>query len=365
MTENRFDVLVAGAGPAGCAAALALIANGLSVAVVDAGESPEQPRMGESLPGVARVALHELGLWDSFARQPWRPSYVVRSSWGSDEVYERDLLQRGEGPDFHVDRTSFDAWLGDHAGERGAHRFRPARVASASWDGVRRVWHVELTKGVGTHSVTARCLVDATGRSAALSRKLGATRRRVDRLVGIARWFRGAECDPVVLVEATPQGWFYSAPTPNGELVALFVTDHGPSARTRARSGAEAFTSDGPLTRERLRGALPCGRARTYDASPALTEFDASGPWLPVGDAALSFDPMSGDGLCFALRSGLEAAVVIRDLLAGGAGGVSRYRTGARQVFELHLARRSLVYRSEERWRDSSFWRGRHAVPRP
>jgi hypothetical protein len=77
----------------------------------------------------------------------------------------------------------------------------------------------------------------------------------------------------------------------------------------------------------------------------------------------LAFDPMSGDGLCFALRSGLEAAVVIRELLAGSGSGVGRYRTGARQVFDLHLARRTLIYRSEMRWSDSSFWRGRQAVP--
>jgi flavin-dependent dehydrogenase len=359
MTTGRFDVVVAGGGPAGFATALALANQGFSAAVVEGTESTER-RMGESLPGVARFALHDLGLWQSFGPELCRPSQRVRSSWGG-RLEVRNNSEGIDGPDYHLDRARFDAWLGDRAAKLGVYRIPNTRVTSARFDDAERAWHVDLSAGPEP-PLSARFVVDAGGRSATLSRRLGAVRRYADRLVGVARWFRVTACEPSVVIEATAHGWYYSAPAPDDELVTLFVTNaQNARARVQAAAKVEAFADDAPLTRERLRAAVACSYTRGYDASPSITQFDTGAPWLAVGDAALAFDPLSADGLCFALRSGLEAAPAIAAALAGDAAMLVRYRAGARAVFDLHLANRALHYRNERRWPSSEFWSARHA----
>ncbi|HEX6764120.1 MAG TPA: hypothetical protein VF103_01555, partial [Polyangiaceae bacterium] len=96
-----------------------------------------------------------------------------------------------------------------------------------------------------------------------------------------------------------------------------------------------------------------------YVAGPSFTEWDPGAGWLPVGDAALAFDPISSDGLCFALRSALEAAPVVESALAGSTDALVAYRRGLRDVYDQHIERRTALYGSEQRWPNSPFWSAR------
>ena len=214
---------------------------------------------------------------------------------------------------------------------------------------------LRLSVGAGQDAVelAAGRVIDATGRPAWLARQLGARRRSTDRLIGVARGFAGGSCEPFTLVEAADEGWWYSAPRPGGRLVALFLTDGDSPAR--AVRGDEVWArclASAPLTRARLGRAGTAGAARAYLAGPAVLDWDPRQPFLPVGDAALSFDPVAADGLCFALRSGLEAAAV----LLGRRGSPRAYRDGVHQIFAQHLARRALIYQAERQVRPTPFW---------
>jgi flavin-dependent dehydrogenase len=131
------------------------------------------------------------------------------------------------------------------------------------------------------------------------------------------------------------------------------VTDGESPARAARREEVwQRCLATAPLTRERLLGLAATSAPVAYLAAPGLLAWDVRKPLLPVGDALLSFDPISADGLCFALRSGLEAA----DALTGRRGSLDAYRTGANAIFRAHLARRELVYASERTHRKSAFW---------
>src|SRR5438067_2250887 len=65
----RVDVLIRGAGPVGCAAALALRLAGLSVAIVD-GRSPPPAFRPLALSYASRLILERLGVWQRVAVTP-------------------------------------------------------------------------------------------------------------------------------------------------------------------------------------------------------------------------------------------------------------------------------------------------------
>lgn len=349
MQTFHFDVAIVGAGPAGSAAALALLRRGARVALIERRRKYED-RMGESLAGVASEALRELGVWESFQTLEQRPSHVHRAAWGG-RLEKRQNIWRRFGPDLHLDRACFDELLLEAARARGAAVFRPATVRRpASGAGSRCL---VVSQAADEFEVAARWHIDATGRAASLMRAFGAQRHEIDRLIGVARRFERGAREPSTLVEAAADGWWYSAPQPGGRMIALFVTDgDSPARATRSELDWSRWLESAPLTRRHLEGATPLGAARTYLATPALLDWDPEKGAVPVGDAALSFDPIAAEGLCFALRSGIEAAAA----LLGVRGSLAAYRDGVRGIFATHLARRERIYASERKLCPTPFW---------
>ena len=88
----QFDVLIAGAGPAGAATAISLgdFAPDLRVALVDA--QANELRVGETLPPQVEPILRHLKVWDAFAADGHRPSFRTVSAWGGPELLSNEFI---------------------------------------------------------------------------------------------------------------------------------------------------------------------------------------------------------------------------------------------------------------------------------
>lgn len=84
--------------------------------------------------------------------------------------------------------------------------------------------------------------------------------------------------------------------------------------------------------------------------------------WLAVGDAAQSYDPLSGQGVVKALESGLAAAATIATHRAGDPLALDRFASAADIEFQQYQARRVDYYSREARWSDSVFWQRRSRI---
>jgi flavin-dependent dehydrogenase len=364
---SRYDVLVVGAGPAGASLTLQLVGAGYRCLMVDKHASPSRT-LGEALKPVGRALLQELGLELDLRRLGAAPTFVTRVSWAG-RTFEKVHVNASLGPELHVDRARFDAWLQHAAQAAGAELCAPARVRALHRSGAG--YRARLRVGERDVDIEAAYVVDASGRHASLSRKLGAVRASADDLVGYSRWYDARQVAPLVLIEAASEGWWYSAPTPpddvepsawnpkatreHGKLVVLFVTDPRSASR---HERWEQLLCEAPATRERLAGAAQDGAPRSYVAAPALTTWTPGQRWLPIGDAALSFDPIAADGLCFALRSALEAAAHIDAELRGRAPS-NAYGAAIARIYQEHLSRRLGHYRDEAVAHGKPFWRRR------
>jgi flavin-dependent dehydrogenase len=88
--------------------------------------------------------------------------------------------------------------------------------------------------------------------------------------------------------------------------------------------------------------------------------------WIACGDAALALDPLSGQGILAALRTGIFAAYAAGDWIRGGeSSALSRYQGFIDRTRDGYLQARRRYYSEELRWPECTFWQRRREALRP
>jgi flavin-dependent dehydrogenase len=360
------DVFILGAGPAGCCVALNL-APFYRTLMIDRNSIPK-PRAGESLPPAANPLLKDMGLLDEFRKQGHLPYYGNQSRWGSEHLKEIDFLRDPRGHGWHLDRQEFESWLRDKAVERGAALLAPARLAHVERDENQR-WRIAVIHDDRRMMIQARVLIDAGGRTPAIAKRLGATRIQLDNMVCswvIAEAQHYESEQGFSYIHSVPQGWWYTAPVPGRKRIVAFHTRAGNAGTAWTHSAASLLEQAHkiPCLRERISCALPVQNPWQLQqghtaANSAVTQPAVGRAWLTVGDAALSFDPLSSQGIFNALYTGLAASESAFRFLRGELSNFAEYEQrlkAIRAAYERHLQE---WYRSETRWSGEEFWKGR------
>lgn len=403
MRVADWDAIIVGAGPAGSALACRLgaqrrvlvleravsrvreacgetssTAAGISpiVGAASAGmtssnppATPDVPRIGESLPGAARVLLQRFGLLERFLAAGHAERGATVSHWEDGEPVWFDHLRDPNGPGWHLDRNRFDADLREAAIAAGAvlvDGCGPLHVAHA--DGV---WQIERQATAQTHR--APILVDATGRNAAIARQLGIPRRADDELICLHAYLppRADDEDDCTRLCADRNGWWYSVRVPSGQRVLAFHLDaddaelHAlrslPELLAKARQQAVlADVLPATLDVDAVVHARPAGSAMLDPVASART---APG-FFAIGDAGLSFDPIASQGMFHALASAESAAKAIAATGVGiDAAAVRAAFLAEQSAVSAHYRRRLHdTYSGPSRYRGHRFWAMRRAA---
>jgi flavin-dependent dehydrogenase len=355
-TDRDADIVIVGAGPAGCAAALALrqSAPELRTILIEASAAPRR-KVGEILPAAGVAMLRQLGVAEAMV-QAAKPAPGLASCWGGAEVQERIALFSAAGPDWHLDRARFDTLLVAAAAAAGVTVQQGVAAAGvkpmgAPGDG----WRFRLATG---QALTARLAIWATGRRRGFLSTVGARGTAYDRLAGYVRRFEAAPgSDPRTLLEAAPDGWWYAASDPNGFRVVAFMTDAdlGRGLGAAKPDGWNALFSKGRLigpVGADARASVEVGAAHSSLIDPVC-----GADWVAAGDASSCFEPLASRGIASALRSGCFAAYLCRDILGGrGEHARAHYAAVIRREFAVYLQGLAAHYGLERRWADRAFW---------
>jgi flavin-dependent dehydrogenase len=336
-------VAIVGGGPAGAVAALVLARRGVRVTVFESGDAPAA-KVGETLPPALTPLLRHLGLEECLQRDGHLRSQGNRSLWGSPEPGESPFLSNPHGEGWHVDRQRFEARLAEEA-----------REAGAEWRWGSRVERIE--------DLDADFVADATGRSARLARRLGARRLRYDRLVGVCALLSSPTpaSDTYTLVEATPEGWWYSALLADGRLAVAFLGEGDLLHPTADPAPWWRRLRESEATRERVEAhryesGLPL---RVLPAESSRLDMIAGDGWLALGDAAAAYDPLSSYGIASAMGSGFYGGHAIADILDGREEARFAYLDVMQRACGTCLDLQREHYARERRWPDAPFWRRR------
>lgn len=352
-----WDVVVAGAGPAGCVTAWVLARAGRHVLLVD-NVGQLSHKAGESLPAAARPLLRDLGLLTLVEGGAHLPSYGNISAWGTPTLHHTDFIQDPNGHGWHLNRALFDSQLRQTVMESGVDLISGrVQVVTSQGD----IWQIQHTTGV----LTTRWLIDATGRHASIARQVGAERVRDDGLIALCAWTTPVthQRDTRTLVESAPDGWWYTARLPDNSRCVVYHTDADNVPSLLQTEGAwETALNQTQHIKPALGDAVLIGKPRATEACGARLNHFYGKNWVAVGDAALSFDPISSQGIFNALYTGLRAGEAVHAALGDNFNLISTYAARLESIRAAYLQRYRMVYRSEQRWSERPFWQQRQTT---
>ncbi len=297
-TRRHYDVAVVGSGPAGCSAALGLAAAGVSVVVIEKKRLPRYKTCGGGLVVRARRLL------------PIDVSGAVERECGVAEISDlrsdvRVVVERTGTLISMTMRERLDYLLACAAREAGAELWEGCTLRGVEERGDR----VELATSGG--AVSARFVVAADGALSPTTRAAGwkDDRRLIPALESeisvdaktFDRFSRTARFDFGVV----PNGYAWVFPKQDHLSVGVLSTRRAAVRLPAHLARYYELLGIDSIEREERHGSVIPFSMRKGDL--------ARGRVMAAGDAAGFADPVTGEGISFAIRSGQIAGQVLAE----------------------------------------------------
>ncbi len=331
MSDRTYDVVVMGGGPAGSSCAAFLCMKGHSVLLL---EKETFPRfmIGESLLPAIWELWAKLGVIEKLESVGYpvkRGVLFHLEKENSDYAFRTDeypeLFDRPYA--YHVDRASYDQIMLDNARDKGAAVLEGCTVHEVVFEGERAVGVRYRDEAGEEHEATASVVVDATGRSSFLSRKLKRRYANKDLMkVSYYTHFEGAgrrtaeDGSTMTDIHTTDGGWIWCIPLAGDVSSVGVVLDatYVQANEGNPQSFLDRAIESCELVSSWLEGATQSLPVKNVASISYLNDNFVGDGFLMVGDAAMFIDPVFSAGVTLATRGADLAADVISDALHSG-----------------------------------------------
>ncbi len=343
MADDIPDVLIVGAGPAGSGLAYLLASQGHAVLLVDKAAFPRDKTCGDGLSPRALRVLRAMGLLPQVLRAGCQVRRIMLFA-PNGRPLESAVPVVGDQPDFAavLPRTILDNLLRAHAASAGAE-FRAGVTATDLLRAGEAVAGVRASTPAGPAELRARVTVLATGASTAVLERAGllpappafgrAARTYFENVQGLS----GAVEFHFDSVPLPGYGWVFPTSATSANVGAgYFVRAGQRPPRASPRQAFDDFVAN-PYVAGVLRGARATAPVKGYPLRFDFPTVRLAYPGLLlVGEAAGLVNPLTGEGIDYALESAEVAGQVVSQALRAGrpaAELAQRYAQAARARF--------------------------------
>jgi menaquinone-9 beta-reductase len=307
LSDEHWDVVIVGAGPAGAAAAITLARAGRRVLLLDRARFPRDKVCGDALIPDALRCLSGLGLGDD-VRALGHPASVV-------SVYSASRVRLDiPGSFVTLKRQVFDAFLAERAVAAGACLAQAdvGEVRAASGGGM------EIVLEGSTRLIRARSALTTTGARVELLERHGLVSRPRASAMALRCYVQSSErIDELVISydAAIAPGYAWIFPMGDGEYnvgCGALVPEAG-AAGLNLRRDFDTFVRSFPLARALMSRATAASKLQGAMLRCGLTGAEPLGPgsWLSAGEAIGATFPLTGEGIGKAMETAVMAAEAI------------------------------------------------------
>jgi geranylgeranyl reductase family protein len=353
---EHFDVAIVGAGPAGSSAAIALLRKGYSVALLDKEQFPREKLCGDFLNPINWPLLRELGVEREVLTRAHEKVTTFRFSSFSGEAAEVSLPRSKDGIVFGLGLRRFDL---DHvllkkAESEGAREFPECKLRELKRES--QSWLLRFDRAGMIEELRAAVLIGADGRNSWVAHRLEMTASAAMKGRAIGFQLRLKCSSPVagqVEIHLFPGGYAGVVGVGGNTLNLCLSVDKARFQYHRSLDRLLRFgLSSNPRLERILRRSEPVGEARSVYPVYFPPRRSYGDRVLLVGDAARVNEPVTGEGIYFALKSGELAARAIdqafrqSDFSAAQLCSYEREcRSGFRTRWRINALIRWLIYR--------------------
>ncbi len=344
---NEFDVAIVGAGPAGSSTAIALAQKGYRVTLIDRAVFPRDKLCGDFVNPINWLVLRELNVGEELLLGPHTKVSKFRMTAADGAEVVSALPGQSEGQfGLGVRRFHLDHALLDRAKKVGVSVHEGTKVNGVEMDS--RGARLEMDRCAEPVSVRAKLVVGADGRNSWLARQLGVATVKPSGSVGFEIQLKN-----VFGVRGSVEihqfaGGYAGLVRVDADTVNLgFAVRQSLLGKSLCFENLrEKFLSRNPFLDDLLCACEPASELRSVWPVHFSARRCFGDGFLLVGDAARVTEPVTGDGIYLALRSGQLAAAAIAAALGEGDLSLvrlSEYDRACRLEFGARLRLNSLI----------------------
>ncbi len=318
------DILIVGAGPAGCSVALFLAKLGISSTLLDKEKFPRDKICGDALSGKAVEVLNKLD--KSYVGELSMDSNFL-GSWGVNfiapngetlRVPFRNKKEHTAPPGFIAKRIDFDNYLFEKVKASGlVHTLQETEIRHYRREGKEIVAETKDGK-----MLRAKIVVACDGAYSSFAKNIaGLMTEPAHNCFGLRAYFDGVKgLDHENFIELhfikdLLPGYFWIFPLPNGQanVGAGIRADKLTDKKINLKKAFEKTVRENESISERFADAQLLGDIKLFGLPLGSRKRNLSGDnYLLCGDAAQLIDPFTGEGIGNAMMSGWFAAQQIK-----------------------------------------------------
>jgi menaquinone-9 beta-reductase len=317
------DVLITGGGPGGSALAYSLAQKGIKTIVLEAQQFPRDKICGDGVSPIALAELHQLGITglEAFARA----SEISKVGLFIKEEKAFIGLSKAPNLPFHariIPRLQLDNWIYEAAKKQGAVYLENTRLVNYCITG--NLVTAEVKQGSHSRQIRSKVIVGADGSNSTVARILNNAKPSENfQLLGLRAYYENVN-GPSDRVDIFFTGdnfpgiyWMFPVGEHEANIGLAMVAGTMPKNETHVKTLLTNHVRQNKSIAERIGKGTLKGKISGWP----LTFYNPGSPisgnrLLLIGDAAGLINPLSGDGIQYALLSARWASECLAGCVA-------------------------------------------------